>query len=414
VGLELFRKLGGGAQPGNLAISPYSIESAMALAYAGADGETRTEMARVLGFPEDDHLLQAAFASVRDSMDHIASESLNNAKKLEAVGGHAEVIEWHAANRLFGQQGYGFRDSFLRTLNDGYGAPFEAADFKEHSDQERLRINGWVEDQTRKRIRDLIPMNGVNAGTRMVLVNALYLNAPWMAPFDKRNTADRSFYPAGARTEAVPTMHEVKHLGYLEGTGYTAVTLRYLGGELQLLILLPHDRDGLGRLLAEITPEVLRDCGNIADPSAVNMADQGAAARYNAALREIQRSGLVALYLPKFRLEGATIGLGQSLKALGIRTAFDEPKGSANFDRAAPRKPDDYLTISEVFHKTFIAVEEHGTEAAAATAAAMVAAAAMAKPETSIEVHVDHPFFFAIQHRASGVCLFLGSVSDPR
>ena len=121
----------------------------------------------------------------------------------------------------------------------------------------------------------------------------------------------------------------------------------------------------------------------------------------------------VDLHLPKFKLQPPTITLAKQFEALGMKTAFDQPKGSANFDKIAPRTPDDYLYISQIFHKTFIAVDEKGTEAAAATAVALDGASSAEKPEP-VEFRVDHPFLFAVQHRASGVCLFLGRVTDPR
>ena len=122
----------------------------------------------------------------------------------------------------------------------------------------------------------------------------------------------------------------------------------------------------------------------------------------------------VILHLPKFKLEPPAMSLGKELKALGMKSAFDQPRGSANFDPIAPRRPDSYLYISEVFHKTFLKLDETGTEAAAATAVAMAATSAMRKPAEPVEVRVDHPFLFAIQHRASGACLFLGHLTDPR
>jgi serpin B len=390
VGLDLFRKLDGTSQSGNFAISPYSVESALALAYAGAAGETRTEMARVLGFPEDDRPLQAAFASMRGSMDRIASESARLEKLREKWEGPGDVIEWHAANRLFGQQGSDLRSSFLKLLEDGYGAPFEAVDFKNHADQERRRINVWLEDQTEKKIRELIPESGITPATRLVLVNALYLKAPWASPFTESETVILPFNPARSEPEGVPTMRETKNLGYLKGSDYTAVTIPYQGGGLQFLILLPDDRQGLRRLINELTPASLRACANI------------------------DESHLVDLYLPKFRLDGSTVNLGKSLQDLGMKTAFDLPKGSANFDSASPRRPDDYFAISGVFHKTFVMINEHGTEAAAATAIAMASFGIEMNPPKPIEVHVNHPFLFAIQHRDSGICLFLGSVGDPR
>jgi serpin B len=122
----------------------------------------------------------------------------------------------------------------------------------------------------------------------------------------------------------------------------------------------------------------------------------------------------VDLSMPKFKLEPPTVKLSQQLRELGMKSAFNIPRGSANFERMAPRKPDDYLAISEVFHKTFIAVDEKGTEAAAATAVAMVATSARMKKPEPIEVNVDHPFIYAIQHVPSGACLFIGRVTDPR
>jgi serpin B len=119
------------------------------------------------------------------------------------------------------------------------------------------------------------------------------------------------------------------------------------------------------------------------------------------------------LCLPRLKLEPPLLALGQTLQALGMKTAFDIPVGSANFDRMAPRRPEDYLALSAVFHKTFLKLDEEGTEAAAATAIA-VTAGAIREPPKPIELKVDHPFLFAIQHRPTGACLFLGHVTDPR
>jgi serpin B len=122
----------------------------------------------------------------------------------------------------------------------------------------------------------------------------------------------------------------------------------------------------------------------------------------------------ILLSLPKFKMEPPTIPLKQQLESLGMKSAFDDPPGSANFDRLAPRRPNEYLYLSKVFHKTFIAVDEEGTEAAAATAAVMAMTTSMIQPEQPVEVKVDRPFLYAIQHVPSGVCLFIGRVTDPR
>ena len=187
-------------------------------------------------------------------------------------------------------------------------------------------------------------------------------------------------------------MQRTGSLAYLKLPNLSLVALSYLGGDLQFLIILPEADQSPDSVAATLTAQQL--------------------ARWSR-LSEIASRSLVSLYLPKFRVEGATLPLGASLRALGINSAFDEPQRSANFDRIAAKKPDDYLKISEVFHQTFIALEEAGTEAAAATAIPMsFGASASSKKPT--EVRIDRPFLFAIQHRASGACLFLGRITDPR
>src|SRR5688572_29006624 len=131
LGLDLYRTLGAAQPHGNLVISPYSIESALALVYAGAEGETRTEMARVLGLAGEDRDVAAAFDALRASLDQIAARSRTFAETQTRHGGKVDAIEWHAANRLFGQQGYAFRDSFLARMKNDYAAPFEALGFRQ-------------------------------------------------------------------------------------------------------------------------------------------------------------------------------------------------------------------------------------------------------------------------------------------
>jgi serpin B len=370
-------------------LSPFSIQSALAMTYTGADGETRAEMARVLHLPADDAPLAASFHAFLDAME--AAVKASEARTHD--GRNLSPLEWHLANRLFGQTGYAFRPSYLSLVGVSYGAPLELADFKTAAEPARLRINGWVEEQTHQKIHDLIPTNGVDSGTRLVLVNALYFKSAWEYSFLQPQTSNRPFLVHGTTSTNLPTMRKNAALfGYAKHDGYTAVTLPYLGGELQFLILLPDNPTGLDALAASVTPALLKDCARLTAPA--------------------QK---VNLFLPKFRLEPPTIPLKTELSALGLHSAFDHPPGSANFDRMAPRQPDGNLFIGAVFHKTFLALDENGTEAAAATAVAMMAGARpQAPPAPPIDVHVDHPFLFAIQHRDSGVCLFLGQVTDPR
>ena len=386
--VDLHRQLATGNE--NLCVSPYSIESALAMTFAGADGETRTEMARVLHFPSDASAVSASFASLQHSLEEMSVKTAELVKKSKRFGGPTEPITLSIANRLFAQKGYDFREPFLALVKQNFGAAFELLDFVHDSSRATQNINKWVADQTRDRIRDLIPSGALDETTRLVLANALYLKAPWVDPFSEKATRPEPFHVHGSAPVDVPMMQKRdKHFGYAKREGYTAVSLPYAGYDLQFLVLLPDDLNGLRALESQLTSEMLAKCAKLDT-------------------REVD------LHLPKFKIEPPTIALAEKFEALGMKTAFNKPAGSANFDRMAPRKPNDYLYISQVFHKTFIAVDEKGTEAAAATAVAMMAGTALIQRPPPVEVKIDRPFVYAIQHVPTGVCLFLGRVTDPR
>jgi serpin B len=387
LGIELLAKTGKAGA--NALISPYSIQSTLAMTYAGADGGTRSEMARVLHFPRDGAELNASFFELNKELNAITQESATFAEIGKMLREGREPVSLMIANRLFGQSGFEFRKSFLDTLQSDYGAPFEALDFsKKPGDAVRL-INQWVETQTKQRIQDLIPGNALNKETRLVLVNAIYFKAAWNFVFQTNGTEPRPFRIAGTEQASVPTMLNTSHMAFAKRDGCTAVAIPYINDELQFLILLPDQPDGLAAFEANLDAKLLSACAHLEQPK-------------------------VTLYLPKFKMEPPTLALGDELKSLGMKSAFDIPKGSANFDIMAPQTPDSYLFISQIFHKTFLTIDEYGTEAAAATSN-MMATLGIEKPEAKpVEIHVDHPFLFAIQHRASGACLFLGRVTDPR
>ncbi len=392
VGLDLYRLIAATATGQNLAVSPYSIQSALALAYAGAAGDTRTEMARVLRFPADNAALQSGFADLRTSLDALAAQSVPLAQARSTPSTRIDPIEWNVANRIFGQQGYGFRESFLTLMNDGFAAPLQLLNFTPNPEPARLAINDWVAQQTRQRITQLIPSGGVLNDTRMVLVNAIYLKAPWDSPFAVFSTSPQPFHPTPTTTRSVPTMIETSTRGYAAEDGMTIVTLGYLGQGLQCVIILPDQGQTTEAAAARLTPEHFARWAQLTDTGRKS----------------------VTLYLPKFKLQGETVDLTSALQQLGLGSAFDVPLGSANFDGIAPRRPDDYLYISKVFHKTFVAVDEAGTEAAAATAVVVTGTTSINLPPIPpTVVRVDRPFLFAIQHRATGACLFVGRIVDP-
>jgi serpin B len=388
LGVDLHRQLAKGDN--NLCISPYSIESALAMTFAGADGETRTQMAAVLHFGEATDVA-GSFAALQHSLEQMSAKTIDLVKQSKESGGAGEPIMLNIANRLFAQKSYDFRQAFLSLVKQNYGAPFEPLDFAANPAAATQHINKWVADQTGDKIRDLIPADALNKLTRLVLANALYLKAPWADPFSEKTTQPDPFFVHGGGPVDVPMMRKRNpHFGYARRQGFTVVSLPYVGDDLQFVVLLPDDVNGLHTLESNLTADVLAECAKLE-----------------------QRD--VDLHLPKFKLEPPTIALADTFQALGMKTAFDIPQGSANFDKIAPRKPNDYLYISNIFHKTFIDVDEKGTEAAAATAVVMMMATGLAQPKPPpIEVKVDRPFVYAIQHVSSGVCLFLGRVTDPR
>ncbi len=385
VGLELFRQM---AKPDeNFCLSPYSIETALAMTFAGSDGETRAEMARVLHLGADE-TIHASFSALQKAMDGSVQKSNDVAAQSKKFGGASEPITLAVANRLFPQTGYPIRQEFTSAMQRFYHGNLEPLDFRGNANSARQHINTWVAQQTRDRIQDLIPPNGVDNTTRLVLANALYLKAPWETEFNDALTKPAPFHVRSREQADVPTMQRVGHLGFLQKKDWTLVAIPYVGSEMQFLILLPDEKAGGKEMLEKITPQLLLESAKLT-------------------------ASLVDLSLPKFKFSSPTLPLAASLQKLGLKTAFDQPPGSANFDRMAPRKPNDYLAISEVFHKTFIAVDEKGTEAAAATAVSMVAGARMVR-EDPIVVRVDRPFVYAIQHVPTGACLFIGQVVDPR
>ena len=188
LGVDLHRQLATGDE--NLCISPYSIDSALAMTFAGADGETRTEMARVLHFPADGDV-PASFSALQQSLEQMSvktSELAKESKKFPDVSG-SEPITLNIANRLFAQKGYHFRETYLSLVKQNFGGAFEPLDFVADPASATQRINKWVADQTRDRIRDLIPGGALDKTTRLVLANALYLKAPWASEFSQKRDA---------------------------------------------------------------------------------------------------------------------------------------------------------------------------------------------------------------------------------
>jgi len=364
----LYRGLGAGS--GNRVLSPASVTTALAMAWGGARGETAAQMARVLRF-------QGSPEAVMGASGRLAA----------ALQDPARSIVFRIANRLFGEKTYRFEPAYLDATRAAFGAALEPADFRHATEAARLLINGWVEEKTEKRIRNLVPQGGVNRETRLVLVNAIYFLGDWEEPFKKEATRPAPFSTSASEKKDVPTMHAVEGFRFVAEDGLKALELPYKGGSMSMLVVLPDAVDGLPALEASLTADRL-------DSIVKSLA-----------------SVRVFVTLPKFEIDPpGALPLGDVLQKLGMAAAFSPDK--ADFTGIAnPPDPADRLFISQVFHKAFVKVDEKGTEAAAATAVVMErAAAALARPA---EFKADHPFLFFIRDNASGMVLFMGRVADP-
>ena len=353
----------------NLFYSPYSISLALAMTYAGARGETEKQMADTLHFGLPQESLHPAF----NSLDIELASRGEGAKGKDDAGFRLNIV-----NAIWGQKDYQFLAEFLDILAQNYGAGLRVLDFIKTPEQSRITINNWVSDQTEGRIEDLIPQGAIDALTRLVLTNAIYFNAAWQFPFKEEATSDGTFHLLDGGKITVPMMRQTESFGYAEGDTYQAVELPYDGRELSMVILLPR----AGQF------ETFEDSMNYQAVKGI--------------ISEL-KSRQVSLTMPKFEFE-SEFSLKKALAAMGMPVAF-----SANADFSGMTGSRD-LSIDEVIHKSFVSVDEAGTEAAAATAVMMRLTAAPGMP---IEVTVDRPFLFLIRDIETGTILFIGRVINP-
>ena len=364
---ELYQALREG--DGNLFYSPYSISLALAMTYAGARNETAQQMAATLHFLLEQNRLHPAF----NWLDAELATRGVGAKGKDGKGFRLNIV-----NAIWGQKDYEFLTDFLDILAENYGAGLRILDFINETEQSRVAINKWVSDQTEGRIKDLIPQGAIGALTRLVLTNAIYFNAAWEYPFDEDITADGPFYLLDGGQVIVPMMEQTESFGYTEGEGYQAVELQYDGNELSMVILLP-------------------EAGNF------EAFEEGLQAQQVCDIISGLQLTEVALTMPKFEFD-SEFSLKDTLAGMGMPIAFSS---SADFSGMTGNRE---LSISDVVHKAFVAVDEAGTEAAAATAVIMKLTAV---PEPPVEVTIDRPFIFLIRDIETGAILFVGRVMNP-
>jgi serpin B len=367
---DIFRVAG--ANGGNTMLSPNSIATALTMTYAGARATTAEEMAATLHLALLDDRLHAA----RNELDLRVT-----ATPPQAPDDDSQPFTISTANSVWGQPDYPFLDAFLDILAEDYDTGMYLADFANDTEAARVAINDWVEEETQGRIQDMIPPGALTAMTRMVLVNAIWFKANWAVPFEPDLTLPGPFTLLDGSTVEADLMRGNIMMPWIDGDGYVAVSIPY-AGDADMVVVLP-DEGRHDDILTTFGPDQLTTIARDGERRAVDLT------------------------MPKFEFT-AEFGLKGALEELGMVEAFSPPPGPNTADFSGITAGGE-LYVQEVVHKSFIKVDEQGTEAAAATA---VILGLTSLPERAT-VTLDRPFLFIIKHRSTGEILFMGQVTNP-
>ena len=364
---KLFHAVNDGVAGTNQVFSPFSVSTALAMVYAGARNETKTQMSRTMDFPTDDKF-HGDYKKLLKDLDE----------------GAADKIKLNIANGLWAQQDFPFLDPYFTLVRQNYGSELKSVDFKDALTREQTRkeINLWVEEQTNDKIKGLLSTNDLDRFTRLVLVNAIYFYGDWANPFKKESTAPNEFYISGETKIKTPFMNRAGSYPYYEDAKIQALEIPYKDNIASMIIFLPNAKDGLPEF------EKLFDF------------------KYYSDILDSFQPTEVRLSLPKYKID-SRIGLGNTLSQMGMPLAFSP--GSADFSGMTGARD---LCISKVIHQAFIEVDEKGTEAAAATAVVMMCTSARAPSDLKV-FRADHPFIFIIKDNSTGSILFIGKMMRP-
>jgi len=360
-GLKLFGKIVETEQDKNIFISPLSVSMALGMTYNGADSTTLEAMHETLEYGD------LTIQEVNESYQSL----------IELLTELDPKVIFDIANSIWYREGFPVENDFLTTNQDYFDAVVRALDFS--SDDAADIINAWVNEKTNGKIEEIVD-SPIDPLTIMFLINAIYFKGTWTYEFDEENTTDDVFYLAdGSEKECKMMSHQCDH-NYFENEQIQAIDLPYGDAGFSMTILLPKPEVNIDSLTAQLNNET-----------------------WNSWLGSFSEQE-VNFYLPKFKLE-YEISLNDILSALGMSIAFDQNR--ADFTKI---NSEGNLYISEVKHKTFVKVNEEGTEAAAVTS---VEISLTSVGETGITMRINRPFIFAIRENHSGTILFIGKIVEP-
>ncbi len=385
--VDLYGKLR--SRPGNFSFSPASIGVALAMTLGGTKGQTADELRRVVHLALKGRRLHRTIAAM---IGHWTSPRDPLASASQYVRSHKKeqrnyFFELSIANRTFGQSGLTIQPSFVELTGKLYGAPIQSLDFQNAPEAARQQINRWVAGRTKDRVLKLIPKGAITPDTRFALVNAMYFTAGWHHPFMTSLTQDGKFMADGNRPVRVKMMGGGPSAGYAhhQNDKLKVLELHFIDNDFSMVFLLPDENDGLPGLEQKLTIAALERWLKVAS------------------------HGKVLVTIPKFRLKaGSSMKLKKPLSELGLKALFSQT--ACDLTGLARTKPP--LFVGEVFHQSFVAINEDGAEAAAATAVLPKAGSAPGRSEPP-SFTADHPFLFLIRDRKTGTILFLGRVTDP-
>jgi len=356
----------------NIIFSPISLSLALSMTMVGADTSTEQAMMDVLQFSLPGEEVHRAFNALLLTIEE--------SQKSAMEGSEGSQFQLNIANSIWGQSGFQFKSSFLDTLALNYGSGLYNVDFIHNQETAREVINQWVEDETQDKIKNLIPEGAINSLTRLVLANAIYFNGSWLHPFNETGTSQESFTTLDGSITTVEMMRLLgESFSYSSGDDFQAINLPYLSRDFSMIILVPQ-AGKFSEFRSSLTSETYQQIINDLNYESVN------------------------LYLPKFDFN-TSIAANDLLINLGMGEAFD-----ADYADFSGMTDEEDLFITNVLQKATITVDEEGTEAAAATAVIMGIKSAPTQP---IELVIDRPFLFFIQHQPTGSILFMGQVINP-